>query len=80
MKLRIRRNRKPRTKPAADLRNAIGLLRISEKAVVDIIRNGRPKRVEARIKAPKRVTLSGSSLDERLGGVKLSEIEPKHPL
>ncbi len=65
---------------AADLRNAIGLLRVDQKAVVDIVRNGRSRRIEARITAPQRVSLSGSHLDTRLGGLTLGEIDPRHPL
>jgi serine protease Do/serine protease DegQ len=65
---------------AANFRNAIGLLRINEKAVVDIVRKGRPRRIEARITAPERVSLSGSRLDERLGGLTLGEIDAQHPL
>ncbi len=65
---------------AAELRNAIGLLRVNEKAVVDIIRKGKPRRIAARIAAPERISLSGSRLDNRLGGLTLGEIDPRHPL
>ena len=63
---------------ASDLRNAIGLLRIDQQVKLGIIRNGARRTITAKLKGPD--TISASILGERLEGVKLAEIDTRHPL
>ncbi|NOY61556.1 MAG: DegQ family serine endoprotease [Gammaproteobacteria bacterium] len=65
---------------SAQLRNAVGMLRIGEKAELEIIRDGRSRTIEARIAEPRRVTAEAAGLSERLSGAVLGTIEENHPL
>lgn len=63
---------------ASDLRNAIGLLRIDRPVKLEIIRKGARRTITARLKSAD--SMSTLVLNAQLEGVKLSEIDPKHPL
>ncbi len=65
---------------AAQLRNAVGMLRIGEKISLEIIRDGRKLSVKARIAEPQEVRAETAGLPEKLAGAVLGRIEPGHPL
>jgi serine protease Do/serine protease DegQ len=62
------------------LRNAIGLLRIGEQVTLDIIRNGRPRTVQANIAKPEAEQAGAGRLSGRLAGAVLGDVRPDHPL
>jgi len=65
---------------SADLRNAVGMLRVGEEISMEIIRNGKSRTIHGRIAAPGRTTAEAAGLPERLSGAVLGAIEPGHPL
>lgn len=65
---------------SADLRNAVGMLRVGEKVSLDIIRNGKPHTIHSRIAAPERTKAESAGLPKRLSGAVLGAIEMGHPL
>jgi len=65
---------------SADLRNAVGMLRVGEKVSLKLIRNGRIRTVHGRIEAPRRTEAEAAGLPKRLAGAVLGPIEPGHPL
>ncbi len=63
------------------LRNAIGLLRIGEKARIELLRDGKPKLVTARIEAAPEAEITASDdLHEGLSGATFTELDENHPL
>jgi len=65
---------------AAQLRNAVGMLRVGEKISLDIIRDGRERTINARVAEPQRTRAEAVGLPEKLSGAVLGMIEPGHPL
>lgn len=65
---------------SADLRNAIGLIRIGDKVTLNILRNGKPKTVQAVIEEPHQDKLTGKKIHPRLDGATLGNIEEDSPL
>ncbi len=65
---------------AADLRNAIGLLRVGTEARIEIIRDGRHRTVKVRIRERSQEQARAGAIDPRLDGAVLGAIEPGHPL
>jgi len=65
---------------SSDLRNAVGLLRVGEKLTLDILRDGRRRRVKATIREPTEITTEGEELHPNLQGATFSEIPSNHPL
>ncbi|ROR34562.1 serine protease Do/serine protease DegQ [Inmirania thermothiophila] len=65
-----------RVRNSADLRNAIGLLRVGERVRLEIVRDGRRRTVEAEIAEPEIARVDGGRIHPRLEGTVLSEIEP----
>ncbi len=65
---------------AADLRNAIGLLRVGAEARIEIIRDGRRRTVKVRIRERSQERARAGAIDPRLDGAVLGAIEPGHPL
>jgi len=65
---------------SAQLRNAIGLMRIGERVDLDIIRDGRRRIVHARIAAPEKTSAEDAGLTRMLSGAYLGMIDPGHPL
>ncbi len=63
---------------ATDLRNAVGLIRAGDEMVMDILRDGRSRRLKARINPPKNI--EAAKLSELLGGATLGELSSTHPL
>jgi len=62
------------TKNSASLRNSLGLLTIGDVANLQILRNGKKKKVSIEIGEPTIVTVDGSRIHEQLSGVKLSNL------
>jgi serine protease Do/serine protease DegQ len=69
-------------KEFAQLRNAIGLLRIGDTVTIDVLREGKPKTFTAKIIAAKEttVTSSGTRLHPGLEGAVFAEMDSDHPL
>jgi len=65
---------------SADLRNAVGMLRVDETVRLEIIRNGKPRIVRSRISVSERTTAEAAGLPEQLSGAVLGAIETGHPL
>ncbi|HFD13635.1 MAG TPA: Do family serine endopeptidase, partial [Crenotrichaceae bacterium] len=59
---------------AAQLRNAIGLLRVGSKVSIDIIRNGKRKSISITIEEPKQAKAESSGLGKQLAGAILGKI------
>lgn len=65
---------------AADLRNAVGLLRIGQTITLKILRNGRPETIHATIATPVQSKLAGVDIDKRLAGAEFGNIPEGSPL
>ncbi len=65
---------------AAQLRNAVGLMRVGEKVTLEVIRDGRQRTVKAPIAEPQRTSAEAAGLSKLLSGAMLGMIEPDHPL
>lgn len=80
-------------KSAAELRNAIGLLRVGQKVQLDVLRDGKPLQLAANINeaAPDsnggtasntgdaHPALAGASLEDSTNGVRVQSVEPRSP-
>jgi Do/DeqQ family serine protease len=64
---------------AADLRNTVGLMRIGQTVTLDVLRDGKPLQVEARIEKAKETKLSAGEVNKRLQGAELGDITPDNP-
>ncbi|MFV2061356.1 MAG: DegQ family serine endoprotease [Gammaproteobacteria bacterium] len=67
-------------KNANVLRNVIGLLRIGKTVTLDVLRDGKPKSLIAKIEKTIVTTLKGKDLHPRLTGALLSNIDQNSPL
>ncbi len=67
-------------KDFAQLRNNIGLLRIGQKARIEILRDGKPRIVSATIQAAPEEKLDSGGLHSGLAGAGFVEIDGTHPL
>ncbi len=65
---------------AADLHNALGLLRVGDKVDMGVLRNGQAIRVSSRIGERRDVTINAADLSERLAGAVMSNIPESSPL
>lgn len=63
---------------AADLRNAIGLIRVGQSLDMEVFREGRVRQLTATI--PDAAPVDASRLSELLGGAALGEMDNTHPL
>ncbi len=59
---------------ASRLRNSVGLLRAGDTVVLDILRDGRPKKISATIEAPKRREIGGQQVSKRLSGAMFENV------
>ena len=57
---------------SADVRNVIGLIRVGTKIKIDIVRNGKSKRLVATIAEKKTKTMAGKKLSKKLAGAELT--------
>jgi serine protease Do/serine protease DegQ len=66
----------------AQLRNAVGLLRIGDSVSIDVMREGKPKSVTAKIAAAKETTVTSTDnkLHPGLAGAVFGEMDSDHPL
>ena len=71
-------NSKP-VKAASDVRNHVGLLPVGEQVMFEVVRDGERKNLKARVAASKELKLSERTLDKRLEGITLGDIEEGHP-
>ena len=60
---------------SADVRNMIGLIRVGTKIEIDIIRDGKQKRLVAKIAEVKSKTIAGKKLSNKLDGAELTLAE-----
>lgn len=67
-------------KDFAQLRNNIGLLRIGEKARIEILREGKPRIVSATIQAAPEESLTSDDLHQGLAGAGFVDMDGSHPL
>jgi len=65
---------------AADLRNAVGVLRAGAVVEVVLIRGGKRLTRRVRLEEPAHESLDAGEIDLRLGGLIVGEIGPNHPL
>ncbi|MGH8042880.1 MAG: Do family serine endopeptidase [Rudaea sp.] len=69
------------TKPvrnAGDLQNAQGILPVGTKLNLDLLRDGKPLRVQVRLGAEHVASAAGNSVDARLRGAELSEADTRN--
>ena len=64
---------------SADLRNTVGLMRIGQTVTLDILRDGKPQRIEVRIEKAKQMKLAAGEINKRLQGAELGNISPDNP-
>jgi serine protease Do/serine protease DegQ len=73
-------NGKP-IKEAADVRNAIGLLRVGDEVSLTVLRDGKKRELTAVVaETSAKDTAQGKKLHERLAGASFSNIEPGMPM
>lgn len=60
---------------SADVRNMIGLIRVGTKMEIDVIRDGKKKRLEAKIAEKKSKSVAGKKLSKKLAGAELTLTE-----
>jgi len=65
------------TKNSASLRNSLGLLSVGDKATLQILRNGKQKKVTIKIGKRKIATADGDRIHHQLRGAKLSNLAPE---
>ncbi len=65
---------------SAQLRNAVGLMRIGERVDLEIIRDGHKRTMHARIAEPEKTSAEEAGLTRMLSGAYLGMIDPGHPL
>ena len=64
---------------SSDVRNQIGLRRVGEKIVFDVLRNGDTHKIEVEI-ASKDAMGTPTAVNQKLEGMTVGEISPDHPL
>ena len=65
---------------ASDVRNHIGLLKVGEEVTFEILRNGKPKTIKARIAAASEAKETPAVKNVRLQGLTVGDIKEDHPL
>ena len=65
---------------ASDVRNHIGLLKVGEEVTFEILRNGKPKTIKARIAAASETKETPAVKNVRLQGLTVGDIKEDHPL
>ena len=63
---------------SADVRNMIGLIRVGTKIEIDIVRDGKKKRLVAKIAEKKTKSIAGNKLSNKLAGAELTLTELEH--
>ncbi|MBK1716832.1 DegQ family serine endoprotease [Thiocystis violacea] len=67
-------NGKP-VRSSSDLRNQFGVLRVGEPVELDVVRNGKPRRLNGKIADPYRDFVSGERVSPSLAGAVLGELD-----
>ncbi len=62
------------------LRNAIGLLEVGEAVRLDILRDGKPQTIDAKVGEYVAAKIEGAEIDPRLSGSTFEDIAPNSPL
>jgi serine protease DegQ len=70
----LKLNDKP-VRGASDLRNQFGLLRVGESVTLDILRDGKPRRLSGRVADPYRHYIPGERLSPALAGALFGELD-----
>ncbi len=65
---------------AGELRNRLGLLRVGEQVELKVLREGKPRTLQAKIGAPQLDSVAGDALYDRLAGAVFGEINQSSPL
>ena len=65
---------------AADLRNRLGLLRVGEEVEIKVLRDGKPRTLQARIGEAQLESVAGDSIYNRLSGATFGEINQSSAL
>ena len=65
---------------SSQLRNEVGMLPIGTKVSLEIVRQGKHRKVTAVIAKPQQLTMDAEVINKQLSGIKLGTIEPNHPL
>ena len=60
---------------STQVRNEIGLLRVGSKVKIEVLRDGKTHQLTASVGKHTTYTVSGKSLNEKLAGAKLSEVQ-----
>lgn len=71
-------NKKP-VRNAADVRLHIGMLPVGEKVAFEILREGKPKKLSAKIAARAEVAENPAAVNQRLQGVSIGDIDEDNP-
>ncbi|MHB8535282.1 MAG: DegQ family serine endoprotease [Sulfuricaulis sp.] len=64
---------------ASDLRNTVGLMQIGQTVTLDILRDGNPQQITARIAKAKETKIAAGEINKRLKGAELGNIAPDNP-
>lgn len=64
----------------SQLRNYIGLQRVGEKIDIDVIRDGKLKKIKMAISETTQAKISGGDINQRLSGVVFANMSGEHPL
>ena len=64
---------------AAELRNTVGLMQIGQTVTMDILRDGKPEQIKARIEKAKQTKQEAGKINKRLKGAELGNITPDNP-
>ncbi len=65
---------------SADVRNTVGLIRVGERVVFDVIRGGKRIQIDARVAGKERVEGSTALRNQKLAGASFADIERGSPL
>lgn len=64
---------------AGDLRNSIGLVRVGDRMRIKVLRDGRERKLVAKVGKPQLTSIDGGKIYNRLSGAEFSEIDPSSP-
>ncbi len=65
---------------SGELRNAIGLLPLGSQVALEVLREGRPRKVLVKVEAYSGQRIEAGRLSKRLSGAELGDMDPNHPL
>jgi len=69
-----------KVKNSADMRNRVGLLRIGDELHMKLLRDGKIRKITAKIAEPKLTSIAGNKLSKKLAGATLAQVQdPSNP-